>query len=264
MSNSFLPPFKDREFLADCGILYIAFGDSFTREAKMSLASLRRFHPDLPVCFMTDDVSILDDLDDRFLIKVSIEPQHIRAKVDFVSKTPFRNTLYLDSDTVIVRKIDDIFQSLSRFDIAVTHDYARKRTKYSNLVPEYAKIPYAFSEVNGGVFAYAANDRTERLFELWKEYFYKYYVQTNGWDQVSLRISLWESDVSMFHMPFEYNIRSKSNREKQDKFKHEFGEQHMAPRIYHMHYSPDVHRGVFEMTNLDELEKSLIEQSVWY
>lgn len=264
MSKHFLDPFEKREFLAEEGILYIAFGNSFTEEAKMSLASLRRFNEKIPVCFMTDDISTLKELDDPNLLKVSIDPQHIRAKVDFVDKTPFRKTLYLDSDTLIVRDISDIFETLSRFDIAVTHDYARKRLKYSKIIPEYEKIPYAFSEVNGGVFAFNANKKTEAMLKMWRDYFYKYYAQTNGWDQVSLRISLWESQVSMFHMPCEYNIRSHANREKQDRFKHEFGEQHMAPRIYHMHYDSEVHRGIFKMKDLEELEESIKSQAVWY
>lgn len=254
----------ERKHAFEKGVLYIAFGQSFTREAIMSLKSLRRYMKDIPICFMTDccdDVSLLND--DNLLI-VKIQPQHIRSKVDFVYYTPFKKTLYLDSDTVIVRDISDIFETLDRFDVAVTHDYARKRLKYAKLVPEYEKIPYAFSEVNGGVFAYASNEATHRFLSMWKNYFYKYFQQTNGWDQVSLRIALWESNVQLFHMPFEYNIRSKENREKQEKFKHEFGEQHMAPRIYHMHYDSKVHQGSFEINELDILEKLVIEKAVKY
>lgn len=259
-----LKKFSEREFLADQGILYIAFGDSFTKEAIMSYRSLRRYMKNVPVCFMTDSLDRLADLDDKNLIKVKIAPRHIRSKVDYVYFTPFKKTVYLDSDTVVVRDISDIFESLDRFDVALTHDYARKREKYATLIPEYSEIPYSFSEVNGGVFGYVANDRTEEFLLLWKEYFYKYFKQTNGWDQVSLRISLWKSAVQLYHMPFEYNIRSKANREKQDRFKHEFGEQHMAPRIYHMHYNPEVHRGIFSMDDLEELENLIVKQAVWY
>jgi hypothetical protein len=52
----------------------------------------------------------------------------------------------------------------------------------------------------------------------------------------------------------EFNIRSKAVREKQDRFKHEYGEQHMAPRIYHMHYDPEVHRGIYNIDSLEILE----------
>lgn len=256
--------FNEKKFLAERGILYIVFGNSFVDEAIMSYKSLRRFMPDIPVCFMTDDLEKLSSINDKNLIVAKITPRHIRSKVDFVAHTPFKNTIYLDSDTLIVRDISDIFESLGRFDVAVTHDFARKRKKYADIIPEYEKIPYSFSEVNGGVFAFSLNKRTEDFLNLWKSYFYKYYAQTNGWDQVSLRISLWESNVSLFHLPVEYNIRSKSNREKQDKFKNEFGEQHLAPRIFHMHYSPEVHSGKFAITSLDDLEETIRQQAISY
>lgn len=248
------------------GILYIAFGDSFTKEGVMSYLSLRRYMHDVKVCFMTDRTDLLDQhvADDKNLIVTKIQPTHIRSKVDFVSKTPFKRTLYLDSDTLVVRDLSDIFDSLDRFDVALTHDFARKRKKYADIIPEYAKIPYSFSEVNGGVFAYEMNERTEKFLKLWNHYFYKYYNQTSGWDQVSLRISLWESDVKLYHLPVEFNIRSKAVREKQDRFKHEYGEQHMAPRIYHMHYHPEVHQGIFKINDLDELESIIKSNAITF
>jgi hypothetical protein len=264
--ENFTGDFEKRKFLSEEGVQYIAFGDAFTLEGIMSYHTLREHCPTIPVCFMTDNLERLEGINDPYLLKVKIEPQHIRSKVDFIKNSPFKKTLYLDSDTVVVRDISDIFQSLDRFDVALTHDYARKRTKYSKIVPEYAVIPYSFSEVNGGVFAFNANLRTQKFLELWEHYFYKYYHQTNGWDQVSLRISLWESEVALYHLPFEYNIRSKANREKQDTFKHEFGEQHLAPRIYHLHYDNEVHRGEFkyEVDQLEDFKKKIIEQAVEY
>ena len=247
------------------GYLYIAFGEAFTKEALMSIKSLKRFNNE-PVALFTD-LDQTKEFDGLVDLYAKINPRHIRAKVDFIDQSPFKKTIYLDSDTLIVRNISDMFDVLDRFDVAVTNDYARKRTKYSNIVPEYAEIPYSFSEVNGGIMAYNNSLATNTFLAMWKEYFYKYYEQTNGWDQVSLRISLWRSNARIHHFPFEYNIRSKGNREKQDRFKHEFGEQHMSPRIYHLHYeNAHVHNGKFkyELKDLDEFEKKIIEQAVWY
>jgi hypothetical protein len=247
------------------GVLYIAFGHSFTKEGVMSYRSLRRHMPHVKVCFMTDRVDLLSPHEsDVNLIVTQIQPRHIRSKVDFVSESPFDKTLYLDSDTIVARDLSDVFESLDRFDVALTHDFARKRKKYADVIPEYAKIPYAFSEVNGGVFGFAKNERTDEFLRLWKSYFYKYFNVTNGWDQVSLRISLWESKVSLFHLPVEFNIRSQAVRDKQDRFKHEYGEQHMAPRIYHMHYDPEVHRGVYAVDSLEDLEDRLKQMAIKY
>lgn len=247
------------------GFLYIAFGEAFTKEALMSIKSLKRYNSE-PVALFTDREhnAEFEGLVDLY---AKINPQHIRAKVDFISQSPFEKTVYLDSDTVIVRNISDMFDVLDRFDVAVTNDYARKRTKYAKIVPEYEEIPYSFSEVNGGIMAYNSSLSTNTFLSMWKEYFYKYFKETNGWDQVSLRVALWRSNVRIHHFPFEYNIRSKGNREKQDRFKHEFGEQHMAPRVYHLHYeNKDVHNGIFKysLKQLKEYEELIINQSVKY
>ena len=256
---------SEREYVAEEGFFYIAFGEAFTAEAILSIESLKKHNPNCNVALYTDAPQNIDKEKASLVdILLGIQPNHIRAKVDYISHSPFRKTLYLDSDTVIVRNIEDIFTCLDRFDVLVTHDYARIRKKYSSLVPEYEEIPYSFSEVNGGVMAYVANEKTEKFLDLWKEYFYKYFQQTNGWDQVSLRVSLWKSNVSINHMPFEYNIRSHANREKQDRFHHEFGDDHLAPRIYHMHYDNEIHQGVFKITDLGELEKIVKEKAVWY
>lgn len=250
--------------VAERGFLYIAFGDAFTKEALMSIKSLKKFNSE-PVALFTDQPQ-RDEFEGLVDVYAQIQPRHIRAKVDFIDKTPFEKTVYLDSDTLIVRNISDMFDILDRFDVGLTNDYARKRTKYSKIVPEYAEIPYSFSEVNGGIMAYNSSLATKSFLSLWKEYFYKYFQQTNGWDQVSLRISLWRSNVRLHHFPFEYNIRSKANREKQDRFKHEFGEQHMAPRIYHLHYDSEVHAGKFKykLDDFEDFAADLINQAVWY
>jgi len=242
------------------GILYIAFKDAFIKEALLSAESIKRYMPDIPIALFTNQEIESPFIDIVELVKI----KHARSKVDLVAETPFQNTIYLDSDTLIVRDISDMFDILDRFDVGFNHDYARKREKYSKTIPEYAEIPYSFSEVNGGIMTYNNSHRTKDFLKLWKEYFYKYFHKTNGWDQVSLRIALWKSEAKIHHFPFEYNIRSHANREKQDRFKHEFGEQHMSPRIYHMHYNPEVHRNKFNIDNLQELEKSLKEQAVWY
>ena len=56
----------------------------------------------------------------------------------------------------------------------------------------------------------------------------------------------------MYIFPVEYNIRSKANREKQRKFHHEFGEEHLKPRIYHMH-ADSINQGKYEVDSLQQI-----------
>lgn len=238
------------------GIIYIAFKNAFVKEAKLSAESVKRF-TDIPITLFTDrhiDCEYIDE------IKI-IKPDHIRSKVDYISESPYKKTLYLDSDTLIARNISDMFEVLDRFDVGVTHDYARKRENYCN-IPEYKKIPYSFSEVNGGIMAFNDSDRVKTFFKLWKKYFYKYRSATSGWDQVSLRISLWESRAAIHYYPPEYNVRPESIREKVKNNHKKLGESHLQPRIYHMHYDHEIHSGKFNINTLLELENIMKKKAI--
>jgi hypothetical protein len=251
--------------IAEKGYLYIAYGKAFTKEALLSIESLRRY-TSLPIAIYTDEKALVETRNENLNINLvgEITANHLRAKVDYMDQSPFVNTVFMDSDTVVVRNCDDMFDLLERFDVAIVNDYARKRKKYSDIVPEYGEIPYAFSEANSGVIAFNSSTRTQTFLKMWKEYFYQYFQQTNGWDQISFRISLWKSNVRIHHMPFEYNVRSKENREKQRRFKHEFGEDHMESRIIHIHYDSEIHRGEFNIDNIEQLEKIVKDKAVDY
>ena len=121
-------------------------------------------------------------------------------------------------------------------------------------IKKYAEIPYSFSEINTGVLAFKKTESVDQLFENWNKYYYKYLRQSNGWDQPSFRIALWESKVALCHLPPEYNVRPRSVLKKVRKNKPILGEDHMEPRIYHAHYSSEVHKGKFTPQTLLEVE----------
>ena len=97
-------------------------------------------------------------------------------------------------------------------------------------------------------------DKTEEVvefFNLWKSYFYKYF-QLWPYEQPTFRVALWESGLDFYVLPPEYNIRSKGNRDKQRKFNHEFGKDHLAPRIYHMHADSRINQGKYEVQSVNQ------------
>lgn len=253
---------KDKNFTN--GFLYIVFGDSFTKEAILSIKSLKIYNNE-PIAIFTDCVDLLEEIKDKIDFIYKIEPDHKRAKIDFIKESPFKKTIYLDSDTIIVNNISDIFELLNKFDVAYTLDFARKRKNMSEKIKKYSEIPYSFSEINGGILAFRKNDNVDEFLNKWKDYFYKFFAETNGWDQPSLRIALWESNLKLVCLPFEYNIRPKKLIEKIKNSKEILGDEHMKPRIYHMHYSEKIHENEFEIKTIDEareiIEKIKIEVS---
>ena len=215
----------------DRGVIYIAFGERYVAEAVYSATTLKAFNS-LPVTIFTD----IDTKADCFDSVVLIAPEHKRAKVDFISRSPYERTLYLDSDTKIAHDIADLFDVLDKFDVAAVHDHSRKSNKWSSKIEDYAAIPYAFPEYNGGVLLYKNTPDVATFFDMWRHYFYKNIDITNGKDQASLRISLWNSGVRVHSLPFEYNVRNEAIRRRMKKRSKAKGDEALLkPRIFHWH-----------------------------
>ena len=154
------------------GILYIVFGDNFIQELKFSAESVKKHNPDMHITVFSDREINCEFIDD---VK-TIEVRHMRPKIDYISQSPYEKTLFLDTDTIINHSLEDLFGILDKYDIALAHDLARKRKKFTNTIPEYGEIPYSFSEVNTGVMAFNKNKRVLDLFEGWRQRFYQYYI----------------------------------------------------------------------------------------
>ena len=218
--------------IAENGVLFIAFGRSYVSEAVFCAQSIRNCS-DIGIAIFCD--SIKSHERSLFDFVSLIEPNHSRAKVDYLKYTPFKNTLYLDSDTQVVEDITDIFSLLERFDLAMAHDFARKRQRWCEIIPEYKRIPDGFSEFGGGVILYTM-PACEKFIQLWSEYFYKYFRKTNGWDQASLRIAVWQSSCAIYVLPQEFNVRGQHIRDKTDTLPEKEGGLHpLRPRILHWH-----------------------------
>ena len=112
----------------DEGVLYIVFKDKkMLNETIVSILSIRRYNKSLPVCVMTDSDEFIKKQVERLEINdvqvIKVAPQHFRAKVDFVGKTPFVKTLYADSDTIFNFDPVKILTALDYFDVLFCHDF---------------------------------------------------------------------------------------------------------------------------------------------
>ena len=240
------------------GVLYIGFGDNFIKEMLFSAQSVKKHCPNMHITAFVDKDFESEYVDEVTVIKV----KHLRPKVDYIHKTPYDQTLFLDTDTIINRNVEEMFDILEKYDFAICHDLARKRENVSRLIPEYKKIPYSFSEVNPGVMVFANTEPVMDFFETWRDYFYRYF-HVWPYEQPTFRVALWKSDLEFYILPVEYNIRSKPNREKQRKIHHEFGEEHLAPRIYHMHVD-NINQGKYDVDTLDDAIKYCEENYMEY
>ena len=247
------------------GVLYVVNKPNFVKEALISAESVKKHNPDLPITFFTDEV-INSQYVDNYALIGEYGWNDRRSKIENIMHFPYERTLFLDSDTIVDYKLDDMFELLDTFDLAMVHDLARKRKYVSEVLPEYGDIPYSFSELNTGVMAVKKNEKTDFMFNLWKKTYYKYRDKME-WDQPSFRVSLWETikqkDLKLYVLPPEYNIRSKANREKKKRYHDKFGDEHLTPRIYHMHVDGGIKQGSDINYTLDKalkvVKKNMLE-----
>ncbi len=185
---------------ASRGIIYIAAGEKYVRAANHSARSVRRTCPGLATHLFCDPATAAEA--DVFDGITEIPDPHRRSKVDYLSRTPFDRTLYLDTDTEIVADIRDIFDVLDRFDVGLAHAHSRNTKSTTQTWRE--ALPGAFPQFNGGVILFRRNPRVQQFLDDWRE---GYHTAGFGRDQTTLRELLWLSDLRICTLPPEYNVR---------------------------------------------------------
>lgn len=180
------------------GVLYIATGKAFVDASNNSAESVKKYCPDLPVHIFTDEPTADDS---HFDSVAPIANPHYRSKVDYLPRSPFQRTLYLDADTRVCADIREMFDLLDRFDIAFTHAHLRAWTYRQAWTRQ---LPYSFPQFNGGVILYKNSEPVIEFLEKWKTAFHETGFEK---DQVTLRELIWKSDISVATLPPEYNIK---------------------------------------------------------
>jgi len=190
---------------SDRGIIYVATGARFVKEAEMSAQSVRRWMPEMPVTIWTDDPARVSRSLFTEIRKIEKPTFSFLDRFDPFCQTPYAQTLYLDTDTLLLGSVHEVFEILDRFDFACAHGPVRGTDSPELL----ADCPTTFVEPNAGVLAYKRNAETLRLFQLWAE---RYQQQLREFshrknDQPALRRVLWESKIRFVTLPPEYNLR---------------------------------------------------------
>ncbi|XCN73758.1 MAG: hypothetical protein Q3M24_03100 [Candidatus Electrothrix aestuarii] len=187
------------------GVVYIATGERFVEEALLSASSVQRQMPDVPICLFTDLKSIAEDPPpgiDQVILLTEVT-RSCRDKIRPLALSPYKKTLFFDTDTYLVEPVYDLFELLDRFDIALAH--APDRYQY-----DLPQLPDCFTELNSGVIAFRNNEEVQGLLALWEKTFQQMLQKDRGSyrDQHSLRDALYRSSVRLYILPQEYNFRT--------------------------------------------------------
>ncbi|MFN3525497.1 MAG: putative nucleotide-diphospho-sugar transferase, partial [Paracoccus sp. (in: a-proteobacteria)] len=125
-----------------------------------------------------------------------------RPKVEAMLNSRFDRTIYLDCDTICLAPIDDIFDVLDHFDLAVCAEQRRNdlrvRTQH-----RLGTVPVAFPQPNTGLVGLRKSAASHALLEEWHRVIHS---GTEKFDQHSFRYLLFHSDLRVHTLPVEYNV----------------------------------------------------------
>ncbi len=187
------------------GFVYVATGERYVREARVSAASLRQHHADTRICLVTDQPRGERFWDDLVVLE---QPCFgFRDKLE-MRRAPYERCVFLDTDTTVCGALSALFTILSRYDVCGVQlsegqDYAME-----------GGVPAAFPEMNGGVLGFRRGTATAEFFDCWARYYDEFralnqsagYLYANVGDQKSLRAALWHSQVRHAAIGAEFNF----------------------------------------------------------
>lgn len=184
------------------GFCYVADCEAYVDEAMISIASLRRHMPDVPVALVTlpeffrTDPAVTDWVELRQTRKGPI------VKTDSWL-APYERVVLLDTDMLILGDLTDVLPLLDKFDLICAVE--------PNARPDHgieSGVPPAFPEPNNAFFAFRKTEEVQRFFETWQaEWDRLQQVRGITANQPAFRIALWKSDaIRHLSIGNEYNL----------------------------------------------------------
>jgi hypothetical protein len=184
------------------GIVYIATGNQFVTEARVSARTVLERMPDVNITLITD-ISV--DVPEFDTVMTLADPRDdFGDQVYALDRTPYDRTVFLDTDIYLTEAIDDMWDLLDEFDIAAAHNKVNWSSDRID-VPEVTALPECFPEYNSGVVAFKKNERVDGFFEEWRNAYRKVLASGQIHNQAAFRVALYRSDVRIATLPTTYN-----------------------------------------------------------
>jgi len=186
--------------LREQGFAYVATGPAYLEEARRSAESLRRHHPDVPICLISDRPPAEKGPFTEIRRPAGVVRHTPMDKV-LAYEAPYEQILFLDTDTHVCGGLMPIFQLLERFDVAAVQDVNRGWNY------ELPGLPMTFSEFNTGVIAFRKSPKMEEFFGEWARA-YDELRKSHGLinDQPAFRQTLFRSDLRVSPLPNEFHF----------------------------------------------------------
>lgn len=183
--------------MASKGVLYVATSNQYLTEARRSARRAADIL-DLPTAIVTHEECAYPEFD--HVIVDDSPTDSFADKPRNLLKSPFEQTLYLDTDTYVVEPLPQIFDVLQSSPIALCVD-PFEGDLYNDNIQKNPAVPRSFPEFQTGVIVYEQTPNVEELVTDWM----MNQSPATYPDQLSFRETLFESEVQPTPLPPRYN-----------------------------------------------------------
>ncbi len=143
------------------GVIYTASGDRYVKEAIYSAKTLKKYNKSIGTTLFTSDINVSSPYFDNVIHQPPIKhPQ--KYKIENMLNSPYEYTLYLDSDTQITDKIEELFDFLLNYDLGVTN---RVKCNWGHPVEFIDYIDETC--YNGGFLLFKKNEKVNTFIQAW-------------------------------------------------------------------------------------------------
>lgn len=183
---------------SESGVLYIATGEKYLKQAFVSAKTVKE-HTNLPIAVVSDR-----PIEHKYFdhVIVADDPEGSFAdKPKYICESPFKRTLYIDTDVFFLDDVTELLEMLDTAEIAAAVDPYEWELRYK---PKHSfdNVPDSIPIFQTGVVAFKNTPTVDELFSEWNE------IQENTSierDQASFRIAIYRNNVQYISFSHHYN-----------------------------------------------------------
>lgn len=196
------------------GAIYCATDHLIYLEAALiSAMAFRQLNPTIPVTILCDrPMTAQIAVPDCGITVIEINPksgsdfQSRQLKTQLASRTPYTETLYIDSDILPLKPIDPIWDYLTQSDMAMAYDRLPTIGECDHVALveiEYtlAILPPSTTHYNSGVMVWRDTPDVQELFQTWQQEWGQFKKQ----DQLAFVRALAQRPLPIAQLPVNYN-----------------------------------------------------------
>jgi len=192
------------------GVYYVAYGDPARRCADGAIKSFKAHFPDIPVALVSDMPLGPEDVFIEFN-DYDIGGRAAKIKIYDLAPRDWQYICYLDADTEITAAEELLWQVVEDgWDMVICKNpgrFAIASAMQRSDNKDECRLTYErcgsdeIMQLNGGVFAFQRNTRTQAFFKSWYDEWHKFGKR----DQAALLRSLWMHPLKLYVLGNEWN-----------------------------------------------------------